>query len=66
MYQKKNSFYSEDTWNIRYLPKFKWENLTEKFAYDAKMRKQKMQKQMQLAKKEQDYFQKQADQSKKI
>lgn len=39
MVNKKNSFYSEDLWSIKYLPKFKWDNLTEKFAYDAKMRK---------------------------
>lgn len=39
MINKKNSFYSEDLWSIKYLPKFKWSNLTEKFAYDAKMRK---------------------------
>lgn len=44
MIKKKHNFYSEDLWHIKYLPKFKWDNLTEKFAYDAKVRKQKMQK----------------------
>lgn len=39
---KKRSFYAEDLWCIKYLPKFKWENLTEKLAYDARMRKEKL------------------------
>ncbi|KRX06079.1 hypothetical protein PPERSA_01157 [Pseudocohnilembus persalinus] len=58
MVNKKNSFYSEDLWSIKYLPKFKWNNLTEKFAYDAKMRKQKMAQQMIMAKKERDFINK--------
>lgn len=28
MVQKKGTFYSEDVWNLKYLPKFKWHNLT--------------------------------------
>ncbi len=39
---KKGSFYAEDLWCIKYLPKFKWENLTEKLAYDARVRKEKL------------------------
>jgi hypothetical protein len=27
---KNRGFYCEDLWNIKYLPKFKWENLIEK------------------------------------
>ena len=27
---KKRSYYHDDIWNIKYLPKFKWTNLTEK------------------------------------
>jgi ESF2/ABP1 family protein len=28
---KRRSFYHDDLWNIKYLPKFKWNYLTEKF-----------------------------------
>jgi ESF2/ABP1 family protein len=28
MVNKKGSFYAEDLWNIKYLPKFKWHHLT--------------------------------------
>ena len=31
---KKNGFYADYTWCIKYLPKFKWENLIQKFNYD--------------------------------
>lgn len=27
---KKNSHYHDDMWNIKYLPKFKWDHLTER------------------------------------
>ena len=30
--------YAHDLWSLRYLPKFKWENLNEKFEYDRKVR----------------------------
>jgi len=40
--KRKSGFYSEDLWNIRYLPKFRWEHLTEKLAYDARLKKEKM------------------------
>lgn len=53
---KKGTFYSEDLWCIKYLPKFKWDNLTEKFAYDEKVRKEKLKTEMQQAKKEHDYY----------
>eukprot|EP00966_Prymnesium_polylepis_P310925 7183578-Prymnesium_polylepis.1 len=36
------SFYASDLWNIRYLPKFKWNHLTEKVAADARARQDKM------------------------
>jgi ESF2/ABP1 family protein len=28
MIGKKGEFYSEDIWTLKYLPKFKWHNLT--------------------------------------
>ena len=53
---KKGSFYAEDLWCIKYLPKFKWENLTEKLAYDARVRKEKMQVEIRKENKKKDYY----------
>jgi len=39
MVQKKHNFYSEDVWNLKYLPKFKWHHLTEKLAHEERMKK---------------------------
>ncbi len=33
MVSKKGNFYSEDVWNLKYLPKFKWHHLTERLAH---------------------------------
>jgi ESF2/ABP1 family protein len=33
MVHKKGSFYNEDVWNLKYLPKFKWHHLTERLAH---------------------------------
>ena len=63
---KKNGYYSQDIWNLRYLPKFKWENLTEKIAYDQRMRKQRMQAELNKEKKKHDYYMEQLDKSKKL
>lgn len=30
---KRRSAYFEDLWNIKYLPKFKWDHLTEEISY---------------------------------
>ena len=54
--KKKGTFYSEDTWCIKYLPKFKWENLTEKLAYDARMRKEKLTAEVKKENKKKDYY----------
>jgi ESF2/ABP1 family protein len=32
--KKRRNFYREDIWNIRYLPKFKWEHLEQKMMVD--------------------------------
>lgn len=34
MVPKKGNFYSEDLWNLKYLPKFKWHHLTERLAHE--------------------------------
>ena len=32
--KKRHNLYRDDTWNLKYLSKFQWNNLTEKLAYD--------------------------------
>jgi len=32
---KKNSYYHDDLWTMKYLPRFKWHHLTDKTAYDS-------------------------------
>ncbi|RKO87593.1 hypothetical protein BDK51DRAFT_2209, partial [Blyttiomyces helicus] len=49
---KKRSWYHDDIWNVKYLPRFKWDHLTEQIAYENKVREQKMKAEMQLAKRE--------------
>ncbi|EAS06109.1 Pre-rRNA-processing protein esf2, putative (macronuclear) [Tetrahymena thermophila SB210] len=66
MVQKTRNFYGEDLWNIKYLPKFKWENLTERLNYQNRVRKEKLQQELQISKKEQDFYRQQLDQSKKV
>lgn len=53
---KKGNFYAEDLWCMKYLPKFKWENLTEKLAYDARIRKEKLQVEIKKENKKKDYY----------
>jgi ESF2/ABP1 family protein len=52
--------------NLKYLPKFKWENLTEKITYDMKMRKEKLKAELSLAKKQHDHYLDQVEKGKKI
>ncbi len=63
---KRGGFYTEDVLNLRYLPKFKWENLVEKINYDTKMRKEKMRNELALAKKQHDFYLEQVEKGKKI
>jgi ESF2/ABP1 family protein len=41
-----------DLWNIKYLPKFKWSHLTEKVAYERRVREQKLRVEMMQARRE--------------
>jgi len=49
--QKHNPHYG-DIWNLKYLRKFQWANLTEKVAYERRVREQKIRLEMMQAKKE--------------
>ncbi|KAG0250922.1 RNA-binding ATPase activator esf2 [Mortierella polycephala] len=48
----KNSYYHDDMWNIKYLPKFKWDHLTERIAYENASRAQRLQAEISQAKRE--------------
>lgn len=47
---RKGDFYHDDNWNIKYLKGFKWDYLTEKFAYERRVREQKLNASMMSAK----------------
>lgn len=63
---KKRSYYHDDIWNMKYLPKFKWNNLSEQLAYELKVREQKIRAEMAQAKRENSLFLKNVSQSKMI
>jgi ESF2/ABP1 family protein len=48
---KKSDYYHDDIWNLKYLNKFKWEYLTEKLAYERRVREMKMKATMAQSKK---------------
>jgi hypothetical protein len=45
-------FLKGDLWNLKYLPKFKWSHLTEKVAYERRVREQKLRVEMMHARRE--------------
>jgi len=63
---KRRSAYYSDLWNIRYLPKFKWDNLVEEIEFQKALREQKMQLELAVAKKERDFYLQKVEQSKQI
>lgn len=63
--RKRSSFYY-DLWNIKYLSKFKWDNLTEEIAYKNAIREQKLALELSAAKRERDFYLSKVDQSKAL
>lgn len=53
---KRRSAYYYDLWNIKYLPKFKWDHLTEEVAYQKAVREQKVALEVAQAKRERDFY----------
>lgn len=39
---KKGDYFRDDLWNLKYLKNFKWDHLTEKVAYERRVREQKL------------------------
>jgi ESF2/ABP1 family protein len=63
---RRRSAYHYDLWNIKYLRKFKWENLTEEIAYKTAVREQRLAAEISAAKKERDFYLSRVDQSRAI
>ncbi|KAL0351065.1 UNVERIFIED_CONTAM: Activator of basal transcription 1 [Sesamum radiatum] len=63
--RKRSSFYY-DLWNIKYLSKFKWDDLTEEIAYKNAIREQKLALELSAAKRERDFYLSKVDQSKAL
>jgi ESF2/ABP1 family protein len=59
--KKRHNIYRDDTWLMRYLPKFKWEDLKERFTYDRKAREERLKMNLSQAKREQTFFVKSAE-----
>ncbi|KAK9038276.1 hypothetical protein V6N11_023156 [Hibiscus sabdariffa] len=63
--KKRSSFYY-DLWNIKYLSKFKWDDLTEEIAYKSAIREQKLALELSAAKRERDFYLSKVDQSRAL
>ncbi|CAA0820151.1 RNA-binding (RRM/RBD/RNP motifs) family protein [Striga hermonthica] len=63
--KKRSSFYY-DLWNIKYLSKFKWDDLTAEIAYKTAIREQKLAMELSAAKRERDFYLSKVDQSKAL
>ena len=63
---KRRSAHYSDLWMLKYLPKFKLDNLLEEIEYQKAIRDQKMQLELAVAKKERDFYLAKVEQSKQI
>ncbi|KAE9612569.1 putative RNA recognition motif domain-containing protein [Lupinus albus] len=60
---KKRSSFHYDLWNIKYLSKFKWDDLTDELAFKKAVRDQKLALELSAAKRERDFYMSRVDQS---
>lgn len=61
---KHRSSYHYDLWCLKYLPKFKWDHLTEEIAYEKAVREQKLAAELSAAKRERDFYLSRIDKAK--
>lgn len=59
--KKKSGFFASDLWVIKYLSGFRWHHLTEKMAYEARVRTAKLRAELSSAKKEAEHYLGQVD-----
>eukprot|EP00054_Salpingoeca_dolichothecata_P027505 m.202275 g.202275 ORF g.202275 m.202275 type:complete len:268 (-) comp25981_c0_seq3:7558-8361(-) len=63
---KKRGYYHDDMWNMKYLPRFKWRNLTERLAYERAMKQKQLEAEMTQIRKESNLYQAAVFKAKKI
>lgn len=63
---KRRSAHYFDLWNIKYLPKFKWDHLTEEINYQKAVREQKLAAEVSAAKRERDFYLSRVDKAKAV
>merc|ERR1712045_268697 len=63
---KKRSKAHDVLWNIKYLPKFKWTNLSERLAYEKAVHQQRLRTEISQAKREADFFKANVEKSKRM
>ncbi|KAI4364198.1 hypothetical protein MLD38_020325 [Melastoma candidum] len=63
---KKRSAFYYDIWNIKYLKKFRWDDLTEEIAYKKAVREQKLALELSAAKRERDFYLSRVDKSRAL
>jgi len=63
---KKRSKAHDVLWNIKYLPKFKWTNLSERLAYEKAVHHQRLRTEISQAKREADFFKANVEKSKRM
>jgi ESF2/ABP1 family protein len=61
---RRRSAYHYDLWNLKYLPKFKWDHLTEEINYEKAIREQRMAQELAQAKREREFYLSRVDRSK--
>merc|ERR1712192_112915 len=62
---KRKSKAHDQTWNIKYLPRFKWIHLSERLAYEAAVRQQRMRTEISQVKREAEHFKESVEKSRK-
>lgn len=63
---KKRSAYYFDLWCLKYLPKFKWDHLTEEINYQRAVREQKLAAEIEASKRERDFYLTKVDRAKAV
>ncbi|EFN50823.1 hypothetical protein CHLNCDRAFT_11893, partial [Chlorella variabilis] len=63
---KRRSAYYYDLWCMKYLPKFKWDHLTEEINYQKAVREQRLAAEVSAAKRERDFYLSRVDKAKAV